>query len=148
MGLFSKGKMELKLEKYSFSPGETINGELSFSLKKPYPARGVKVRLLGTETVTKRRGDHTERKRITLCDVTIPLDGEREYSEGSYKFEIPVPADANDASRRPSGALGDALDAVSYMSGTRRQIEWEVIGFVDMKGFDLNKKQDIVVNQS
>ena len=88
MGIaFWKGKIELMLQKHSYSPGETINGEIHLKLKKPIKARKIEIRLLGQEKITSRHvssrgGYHTRTNTYTICDVRIPLDGEKDYLNG------------------------------------------------------------------
>jgi len=38
-GLFSKGTMDIKIEKLNFAHGEMINGNVSMQLKSPIAAR-------------------------------------------------------------------------------------------------------------
>ena len=152
MGIgFWKGKIDLKISKHNYSPGETIKGTLHLKLKKPTKARKVTIRLLGEEKVTRRRRDSQGRSRSStrtyrICDVLIPLDGEREYSEDTFEFEVPIPKEVLQG--RPDGVAGDVIGALEFMGGTRRRIIWHLIGNLDIPmGFDLSKKQDIVVQE-
>ncbi|UCF09291.1 MAG: hypothetical protein JSW28_09565, partial [Thermoplasmata archaeon] len=45
--VFWKGKIELNLPKYTYSPGENITGEITLKLKKSIKARGLNVCLNG-----------------------------------------------------------------------------------------------------
>ncbi len=153
MGIgFWKGKIEMKLERFSFHPGETIKGEISYKLKKPTKAREITIRLIGEERQTNRRvrsegGVQTETRKVKFFDLKIPLDGEKEYSEGQYDFKVPIPKGLYDPGKRPEGMIGDILGALETMSGSRRDLEWTLIANLDIPmGFDLSKKQKIVID--
>jgi len=84
---FWKGKIEIVLPKYSYSPGEKTEGEIDLKMKKPKKARELTISLIGKEIITKYvvRSDgrrRTRRESITICDLKIALDGEKEYSGG------------------------------------------------------------------
>jgi hypothetical protein len=152
MGLgFWKGKIELKMKKFKFSPGDVIEGDLILTLKKSTKAREITIRLLGEEKMTERRhsgsGSSTETRTIKIFDLKIPLDGGKEYSEGKYHFEIPIPSDLFTEGAKPDGFLGDVANVLEGLSGRRSRIEWKVIGNLDIPmGFDLSKKQNIVID--
>jgi hypothetical protein len=151
MCAFWKGKIELNMPKYSFHPGENMTGTISLKLKKPIKARKVEVRFLGQEKITRRRRSSDGRMRtdtdtITICDIEVPLDGEKEYQNETYDFNITVPPDVLETAKRPDGALGGLLQAAEYMSGQRRRKEFHIIANLDIPmGFDVSKKQDIVI---
>ena len=91
-----KGKIELHLPKYTYSPGENITGEINLKLKKSIKARGLNVCLKGVEITTKvSRGadgsSRTKTNRVTLCDITIPVDGERNTRKESTILSCPFP---------------------------------------------------------
>ena len=46
---FGKGSIEIQLEKYNFSPGETISGNVSLKVKKQEKAKAVTIRLIGEQ---------------------------------------------------------------------------------------------------
>lgn len=149
MGLgFWKGKIELKMEKYKFSPGDVIEGDLVLSLKKPTKAREITIRLIGEEKIRERnRDENYETKTVRFFDLKIPLDGESEYSKGSYPFKVPIPNDLFDEGAKPDGFLGDVAGVLKDLSGRRSSIRWKLIGNLDIpRGFDLSKKQDIVID--
>lgn len=147
---FLKGKMNVQLEKYQFSPGEEIVGKLSMNLKKPVEANGVNVRLLGREKITTRRGDQSSTDFVTIFDFEQPLDGSKTYPSGtelSYDFKIKIPEDVLSKSSAVSaeGTLGTIMKAASHMSDKSKRLDWYLIGRLDSKGFDLKKKIKINV---
>ncbi|MBN1389904.1 MAG: hypothetical protein JXA22_04600 [Candidatus Thermoplasmatota archaeon] len=151
MGIgFWKGKIELKLDRFKFRPGDAIEGDLLLTLKKPTKARGIYVRLVGEEKVSERRYEdghsRTETRTHKIFDLKVPLDGEKEYSEGIYHFRVPIPRNLFDEGARPEGLLGDVVGALESLSGRRSRIEWKLIGNLDIPmGFDLSKKQSIII---
>jgi hypothetical protein len=151
--VFWKGKIELYLPKYTYAPGENITGEINLKLKKSIKARGLNVCLKGVEITTKvSRGadgsSRTKTNRVTLCDIEIPVDGEKEYKEGKYNFELPIPPDALDAPSKADGVLGGVMDAVDFINRTNRRTEWSVKSYLDIpKGFDVSKTQKIVLKK-
>ncbi len=153
MCAFWKGKLELTLDKYTFAPGETITGNINLKLKKRQKARKMEVKLLGQEKTSERyrRSDGSMGHRThihTICNISIPLDGEKEYHKSDYKFEITIPPDVLDVGARPDGTLGTVLQAAEYLSGRRRNLVWKIIANLDIPwGFDVSNKQKIVVRK-
>jgi len=152
MGIgFWKGKIELKMNRHSFKPGEIIEGDLLLTLKKPTKAREITVRLLGEEKITEHHhgngGSRTETRTVKIFDLKIPLDGEKEYTDGQYHFKIPIPKDLFVAGAKPKGLMGDVVNVLEGLAGRRSRIEWKIIGNLDIPmGFDLSKKQNIVID--
>jgi hypothetical protein len=106
MGLLGPDQMALKLEKYNYEPGDTIKGVVSLILKKPTKARKLEVALLGKVRTTHRDADgdiHTSDKIV--YDFTLPLDGEKEYQNGEYPFEIKIPTNIHMSSVKPTTPL-------------------------------------------
>ncbi|MFQ6012969.1 MAG: hypothetical protein ACE5LS_04930 [Thermoplasmata archaeon] len=108
MGLFGKGKMEVTLDKYSYEPGETITGYMSFTLKKPVEARGVFTHLIGEERGTESYILNGRQRTRTVWNevysMKFPLDGEREYSGGgTYDIDMHIPGDVLGTPPEPPG---------------------------------------------
>ncbi len=147
---FGKGKIEVFLEKYNFKPGETIKGRLNLKLKKPIQARQLRVSFYGlqTQTSTGISAMGPERNRNNASNYVykfdMPLDGEKEYLEGEYNFEIAIPADVNKRGAMPGGTLGTALQAAQFLSGTISRTQWYVEAALDIpKGIDVKKKVQV-----
>jgi hypothetical protein len=152
--LFGKGKIEMILGKYNYKPGESITGDINLKLKKTIRARGLTVQLIGEETISRRssRQDRSETNRI--YDVKIPLDGEKDYKGGTYKFEMKIPETILDRTYKkeeaPGGKIGTAVKAFKYLTSeperTRTIVDWHVIANLDVpKAFDVTKKQQITI---
>lgn len=144
---FGKGKIDIKINKYNFSPGETIEGTITLKLKKPLKAKGVKIRLVGEKKITERRGTSTAYRTINIFDFDQPLDGEKEYSteEISYPFKITIPRNVSDQTM-PEGMLGNIAKIAQAVSGASSRIKWYLKAYLDIPmGFDVSKKVQINV---
>src|SRR4030043_1494025 len=51
--MFGKGRIDIIIPKTSFSPGDTISGNVVLAMKKPVKAREVNISLIGEQTATK-----------------------------------------------------------------------------------------------
>jgi len=153
---FGRGKIDIHLEKFNFSPGETIKGKISFELKKPIQAKQLRITLAGLKTTTypdKTSDDvsRTETEKNFIYKFDMPLDGEKEYLKGEYPFEIKIPTDilqSTSLSKEASeGVLGTVLkvaETMSRMSGTTSRIDWYLEVSLDVpKAFDVKKKVNI-----
>ncbi len=139
---FGKGKIEVSLEKYNFSPGEIIKGKISLKLKKPTRAKALKVGLVGEKKTTQYRTSSSSQSKTHFFDFEMPLDGEKEYLEGDYNFEIKIPA--NVLQVQPGGAVGDIVKGIQLLSGKDVKISWHVIAKLDIpSGIDVSKKVQV-----
>jgi len=139
---FGKGKIEVSLEKYNFSPGEIIKGRITLKLKKPIRAKALKVGLVGEKKTTKYETSSTSQSKTHFFDFEMPLDGEKEYIEGEYNFEIKIPANVLQA--QPGGAVGDIIKGIQLLSGKDVRISWHVIAKLDIpSGIDVSKKVQV-----
>ncbi len=140
-----KGKIIINLDKYDFSPGETITGSVVLKLKKPVAATALNVGLVGTREKTSysrdsKGGMSKNTDSDTIYTFKKPIDGEKEYSgEKTYPFQIVVPKDINKYST--GNAVADTLlKSAQLISGTTVRTEWFVTANLEMKGFDISNK--------
>ena len=146
---FGRGKFEVILEKFNYSPGETITGKVSFKLKKPTKAKKLKVALIGEKITTRMerdsKGRMTSRKdKAYVYDFEMPLDGEKEYTEGEYDFQIKIPENILQSIPSPKGVLGDAVKAMQFLSGAQTKISWYIVANLDVPmGLDISKKAQV-----
>lgn len=159
--MFGKGRINIKLDRTHFNPGDIISGSITLTLKKPVDARSISVSMTGeyrsrrSRIKTGGRGMSTTRERYRIYDFKQELDGEREYSSGQeYSFEIKVPADILSMSPRIpelDGPLGQGLKFVqtaATLTGAIRhiQIKWYLLAKLDIPGgMDIRKKADITI---
>lgn len=148
-----RGKIEISLEKFNFSPGETIKGKVSLELKKPIRARELKVTFSGFKTTTRQMitsqgAPSTETRKEFIHHFDMPLDGEKEYQKGEYPFEIKVPGDIlqrisipKEVSESGLGAVFKAAEILSSMTGITTRIDWYLEASLEIpKAFDIKKK--------
>jgi hypothetical protein len=149
---FLRGKIDIVLEKFSFSPGETIKGKVLIDLKKPTRARQLKIGFYGLriikERITDARGNPTIRtRREFIHKFEIPLDGEKEYQKGEYQFEIKIPQDINVEKKPKEGILGTifkAAEVLSQASGMTSRTEWYLEAVLEIPmAFDMKKRASI-----
>ena len=170
----SRGDLEVALDKYQFSPGDTVSGKVTLKLKKPTQANKITISVTGEKTITTNRsrgvgigngvsigfGSQNSSSSMTNMPETqtekifsfeLPLDGSKEYTEGEYPFSIKLPADIVQPQTPANiggaaGAVAQVINAVSSMSGgTTVRTEWYVEAQLDIPGaIDMRKK--VVIN--
>ncbi|MDI6826057.1 MAG: hypothetical protein QMD36_02580 [Candidatus Aenigmarchaeota archaeon] len=145
---FGKKEIEIFLEKYNYSPGETIRGRISLKLNKPIHARALKVGLVGekfvTETVRDSGGSMRSRqKRKNVYSFEMPLDSEKEYLQGEYDFEIKIPTNLLQTSL-PEGIISDVIKTYKILTGSESNVFWYVIAKLDVPmKFDVSERIQI-----
>ena len=147
---FLRGKIDIVLEKFDFSPGETINGKVVINLKKPIKAKGLKIGFYGIkiikEKVTSERGTPTTRTRKEIIHkFEIPLGGEKEYLKGEYPFEIKIPENIPAQPKIPKeGILSVLIKGTKVLSeamGVSFRIQWYLEATLEIPmAFDMKKK--------
>ena len=160
MGLFGSDKMTITLEKYDYAPGEKIKGTISLNLKKPRTARKLEIRLIGRR-VSKQtnaavvpmmmgnsRGHKSSTQYQTVYNFEMPLDGENEYHNQQYSFELPIPDDLVDSGGNLNEKFAGATQAMKMLTGHSSRIDWIVKGQLDIpKGLDVKDTQKIVLSK-
>ena len=159
--MFGKGKIYIEIRKTGFMPGDTINGNIVLTLKKPVKARGVNISLIGEQKTTQTKGMignqgmSTATQTSRIYDFKQQLDSEKEYGQKhEYPFEIKIPADI--LSVKPQmpeigGKLGQGLkvaQAAAVLTGVipRQQTKWYLLAKLDVPGgMDVKKKADITI---
>jgi len=147
---FLRGKIEIVLEKFNFSPGEQIKGKVLIDLKKKIKANGLKIGLYGVriikERVTDRKGNQTTRtRREFIHKFEMPLDGQKEYLKGEYPFEIKIPGTVPTQPKiQKQGILSVLIKGAKIleeMAGINFRIEWYLEATLEIPmGFDMKKK--------
>jgi len=158
---FGEGKIEIFLDKTSFSFGENIHGKIKLGLKKEKQARKLKLVLQGTEERTQfgptgfggvamGKGIRTSRTSIgpvsrtkqsvvIFANETI-IDGEKLYPIGEKEYEFTIQAPKESAvPKMPEGTLGNIVGAMQTLSGASRRIKWEIKASLDVPGKDISK---------
>lgn len=146
-GLFEKGKIDIILEKNSFSHGEIVKGCATLKLKKPINAKAVLARIYAEQVSNSFNNGKMQQQKRLIFDFSVPLDGEKEYSIESktYDFQLQVPAKDK---IEVEGKLGDALKTINALGNMMSNTKWFVEVKLDIpKGFDVSKKLQINVTQ-
>ena len=142
---FGEGKVDIVLEKNSFKKGETIKGKVVLDLKKPKKAKELRIKLFAERETsrTDSKGRRVKKKEV-VYSFPLQLGGEKEYSSGSYDFEITVPEIKE--GEVPEGAAGEVLKAVSFLAGTPSAPRWYLEASLDIPmSVDITKKVQIGV---
>jgi len=143
-----KGKIEIQITKFNFSPGETIEGNVILALDKPMNAKGVTIELTGTRkssSLNVSKGKRSSRTD-TVFSFKQPLDGEKEYpaSELNYKFQIKIP---NDVSTQPAfggDIAGTLIKSAQILTGTNSRVDWYLTARLDIPWkIDVSKRLQI-----
>jgi hypothetical protein len=77
----------------------------------------------------------------------MPLDGEKEYQEGSYPFEIKIPSNILQEAPKLEGRMGTAVNVIKALSGASSHLQWSIEAQLDMPmKLDVKKSQTIVLS--
>ena len=155
---FGKGKIRLAVNKFNFSPGDTVTGKVSLELKKPLLAKQLRVSLIGIETssrtsvgfgASRRRGISSSRRKDVVYRFDMPISGEKEYLQGDYPFEMQIPADTLQQKPQSSeeGLSGALMKTAQIIGGTTRsRVDWYLEAALDLdKKFDIKNKVQITI---
>lgn len=154
-----RGKIKLLIEKFNFSPGDTITGKISLDLKKPISARQLKVSLIGIQTSTRtsvgprfggsrRNSISSSTSRNVVYNFDMPIDGEKEYFKGEYSFEMKIPANILQEETKSEGGIADTLIKTAQIigGGIRSRVDWHVEAALDIeKKLDIKNKVKITI---
>lgn len=147
------GKIELKIQKTTFNPGEEITGTLFLTVKNPIKARGLFIKIFAEQNVRemheiqgKMKPTDTTRK---LYEFQAELDKEREYPKTNepvaYPFTLAVPQNAPSAHvpKKPDETIDLLVGALSFVTGTGAlgPVKWYLEGYLDLPmAFDVSAK--------
>lgn len=138
-----KGKIEIQLDKYQFSPGETITGKVVLTMKKSVEANALKVGLIGEARTKQYSGGKSSTHHSRAFDFSQPIDGKKTYNPGqkSYDFSIKIPQNLLGKSGSGNQMLDTALKgAAMFLGGGMTTVTWYVTANLEMKGFDVSRK--------
>lgn len=145
---FLKGKIELSLDKRTFSPGEKIRGSVSLKLKKPVHASKIAVRFRGVKKSTSGVGKSRRTTSTTIHDYTLELDGEKDYTKGDYTFEISIPGNILSQTPQLEGVLGSVAKVAQTLGGLTERLRWYIQAYLDIpKSTDIRKTVEINITE-
>jgi hypothetical protein len=144
----SKGKIEIQLNKFNFTPGETITGTVTANLKKPVHAKALEIGLVGESDSTNygasRGGGVSVSSRNTgnVFDFTYPLAGEGDYNPGMppQNFQIKIPENVLTGVGTGNQLADNMIKTAMFVTGNNRRIKWYIKGRLKIPGMDLRKK--------
>ena len=149
---FLRGRIDVFLEKYNFSVGETIEGKVLIDLKKPIKAKQLKIGFYGlkifTERVQTQKGTETRTRKEFIHKFEMPLDGEKEYLKGEYFFEIKIPENIQVEPKKPKEGIFSILlkgaQVLSEAAGITSRTKWYLEATLEIPmAFDIKKKVSI-----
>jgi len=161
--VFGRGKVEVKVQKTHYAPGDIISGHVILALKKPIKAREASVSLIGeritTQTSVGMGGGQTsmttQQQRARVYDFKQQLDGEKEYAPGQeYHFEMKIPADVLSVSpgmQEIEGKMGQAMKVAQTAAALTgrlpsQRIKWYLLARLDVpRGLDVSRKVDVTI---
>jgi len=87
--------LDIILNKTVYSPGEKIQGTIFLKLKKPVQAHSLKIFFIGERIVYEYPSSKgvMRAQRFPFMREELSIDGDTEYCERSYTFEITIPQD-------------------------------------------------------
>ncbi|KAA0005652.1 MAG: DUF3592 domain-containing protein [Thermoplasmata archaeon] len=90
----SPEKIEIKIKKTSYKPGEVIEGNVFLSFKKQIHGKSLKVSFNGEKIVGQSSRNGYQEVNFTFCKDEVVLDVEKDYFNESYPFRLKIPEDA------------------------------------------------------
>lgn len=145
---FGKKKIDVVLESYNFTSGDTVKGKVVLTLDKPVHARQLRVELFGERisTTMQRRSDgsmHSDQEKTKVFTFKMPLDGEKDYMQGEYTFEIKIPSNILQ-STQVGGVTGEIIKTIQSLSMGGGRVSWYIQADLDVPmGVDVSKKVQI-----
>lgn len=133
-----EGKVEIVLEKQSFSAGETIKGKVRITLNQVKKAKELRIKFYGEKHVGSGKHHHVD----YLYPQEIRLDGEKEYPAGmsEYGFQLQLPRP-----ERPVQGEGVIAGVLGFLAGDPfANVRWYLDASLSLPmSFDINKKMQI-----
>ncbi len=165
LSFFKKDQIDIKLEKYTYTPGETIKGSVGLKLKRPLQAKKLMVALIGQRIVHQgsiavgpvRVGNQGQQTQVyTIYHFEIPLDEEAVYYHEFYPFEIQIPSDILQSAQQNFNStltglgktLSDIAQVMNQLSLSDSRVEWSVEAKLQVPlKIDIVNSQKIVLSE-
>jgi len=142
---FGVGKIELKVPKNAYAPGETIEGTLLLTVKKPVKARGLFITLFADQEFREQyvSGGKPDTRiiRRKIYNFQQQLDTEKEYPVAettSYPFSVAMPPEAGAPQTAAVNPMGGFLTVslgalqIGGGSGPIGLPQWALEGYLDL----------------
>jgi len=137
-----KGKIEIKLNSYSFSPGQKISGSILLKLKKPIEKGQLFVQLIGERKQTNylRNGPISQTFRIFDFEYQISEQKSMPAGEFNISFDFPIPNNLSTQPKFDENPIGTLLKSAQILIGQNVNVNWWLVGKLKCEGLDLSKK--------
>ena len=141
----SKGKIDIVLDNYNYSPGDTINGKIKLTINKPIHSKELKIKLIGEKIQKSYTSVGTSTRSSTdtqvIFDFSEPVAGVKDYEPGdnlSYDFKIKIPQNLI-----KSPQLTGVLGVIQNLAMMNTMVKWFLVADLSIPGIDLRKKVQI-----
>lgn len=146
-----EGKIELRLPKLQFKPGETISGTVFLKVNQPKKARRLFLEFFGEQnqphkTFDPKYGYRTTMQTVRIYSFALDLDAEKEYiGEKEYPFQLTIPSNLFSPNVNPqTGMLGNIMSAAQFLGVLPSPPKWFLRAALDLPlGFDIANKMQI-----
>jgi hypothetical protein len=151
--VLGKGKINIRIPKTNYAPGDIVSGDVALNLKKPMKARELSISLIGEQRIVQgggiRGGERSENKQ-RVYDFKQQLDEEREYEQDrAYHFEMKIPADIlSGLAQMPQigGKVGQGVKVMQALVGVNKITRWYLLAKLDIPGgIDVKKEVQITI---
>jgi len=142
------GSMDLRLNKNSFYPKESIEGTATMHLNGEVKARGIAARFWAERTESRYRNGRSGSHTVILFEDSRQLDTERNYtirdSGKPYPFSFTVPDGILAAPVSGQGVINGLMN--TFRSWGNNNVRWKIEVKLDIPmAFDISKTQAISV---
>jgi len=141
-----KGTIEVRCDKNTFDPEETIKGVIYLKIKKETKGNNLTISLVADETRIFYDGDERSTEHDEIYRDELVIENKKTYSVGyekTYEFALKIPA-MNEPNGQVGGAVGAVFDALS-VNRRKVKVEWQLEARLDAEGLDLVNKKDIQI---
>jgi hypothetical protein len=164
LSFFKKDQIDVKLDKYAYTPGETIKGSVGLKLKRPTHAKKLTVALIGLRIIHQsgimigraRVGNQGPQTQVyTIYNFEIPLDEEAVFFHEFYPFEIKIPPDILQSAQQNfhttltglGKTLSEIASVINQLNMTSSRVEWSVEAKLNIPlKIDIVNSQKIVLS--
>ena len=133
----SRGTISILLDKYQFNRGDKVTGKITVNLKKIIHAEKLTVSLKAVKDTMKRSNNFTQQgmqnqstdQLAVIFNFEMPIDGEKDYLQQEYPFELSIPANADTGmnSLNPvASVIGQVAENVLLGASINSRVTWSV----------------------
>jgi uncharacterized protein (DUF2384 family) len=157
-----EGKIDIILDRTSYSLGDTINGKAVLTLNSPKKAKELRLRFWEERTVRRNVTSHGAQGTSTrsananemIYEMKLTLEGEKEYTGGEYQFQVKIPGlqekQPNDLVGGNAEGVKTAIETVANIAQefgvAPAPVRWYIQVSLDLPmSLDINKKVQINV---